>query len=84
MAILKVNVLDSVDVSDLFYFSARGGGRGSPRHREGGGSVFLLKNARRGVSRKGSGRGAGRVSAANCGIGGGLNFFFFGAEMSTE
>ena len=34
-----------VDVSDIFYFfSARGGGRGSLRHRDGGGGVdFLLK-----------------------------------------
>ena len=36
-----------VDVSD-FFFSARGGGRGSPRRREGAGGRFFIENSRRG------------------------------------
>ena len=52
---------------------APGGGRGS---------VFLLKNARRGVSRRGRGRWAGRVSVANwrIGGGGGAKYFFPGPK----
>ena len=60
-----------VDISDIFYFfSARGGVGGSPRHSGGGGSVFIQNPTRGGVSR-GRGRGAGRVNAANWGIWGG-------------
>ena len=61
-----------MDVSDIFsFFSARGGGRGSPR-RQGGGDRL-----------GGSRRGAGRVSAANWGNfggGGGLSIFFSGPK----
>ena len=48
----------------------------------GGGGRFLIENPRRGVSRRGRGRGAGRVSAANCGIarGGGAIYFFSGPK----
>ena len=57
-----------VDVSDIFYFfSARGGGRVSPRRRAGWGDRFFIENPRRG-GEAGRGRGAGRVSAANWGI----------------
>ena len=55
-----------------------------------GGIVFVIENPRRGggCSRRGRGRGAGRVSAANWGIFGGggrerLNIFFE-AETSTK
>ena len=59
-------------VSDIFIFSARGRGRGSPRRREGGRGVgFLLENPRGGgVSKEGVG-GARRVFAGNLGRGGG-------------
>ena len=56
----------------FLFFSARGGGRGSPRHQEGGGDPFFIENPKRGgggVFRRG--RGAGRVSAVNWGIWGG-------------
>ena len=69
----------------FFIFSARGGGRGSLRRREGG-SIFI-ENPRRGFSRRGRGRGAGRVSAGELGeFGGGEGgyIFFFGAEMSHQ
>ena len=58
---------------------------GSPRRR-GGGDRFLLKLPGGGVSRRGRGRGAGRVSATNWGIlwGGGANFFLFRGETSTK
>ena len=66
------------------FFLLGGGGRGSPRRREGRrGSVFI-ENPRRGVLQDRRGREAGRVSAADWGISGGLNIFFFGAEMSTK
>ena len=67
----------------FIFFSARGGGRGSPRPPGGGGVRFLMKNPRRGSPRRGRGRGAGRVSAANWGFGGGggLNFFFRGRNV---
>ena len=50
-----------MDVSDIFIFSARGRGKGSPRRREGPGGRFLLKIAGGGggVSRAGGGRGGG-------------------------
>ena len=73
-----------MDVSDIFYvFSARGGGSGSPRRQEGE-VRFSTANPRRWVSRRERGRGAGRVSAANCVKGGGSKLFFFGAEMSSK
>ena len=60
----------------IFFCSGREGGvRGAGR----GGGRLLIENPRRGVSRKGRGRGARRVSAANWEIargGGGLNIFF--------
>ena len=58
----------SVDVSDIF----PGRGRGSPSARKGG-VQFWIENPRRGgSSRRGGGRGAGRVSVRNlCGGGGG-------------
>ena len=67
----------------FLFFSARGGGRGSPRRWEGGGLNFLLKTpARGGVFRRG-GAEAGRVSAANWGSGGGggLHIFFRGRKV---
>ena len=60
---LKKNNL--ADVSDIFCFFLLGG-RGSPRPRGGRGGVdFLLKIPEGVVSRRGRGRGAGRVSAPN-------------------
>ena len=63
-----------MDVSDILYFlSARGGGRWSSRCREGGVGFFFFffeKFEDGGVSKKGRGRGAGRMSAANWGLGG--------------
>ena len=50
----------------FFIFLCSGRGNGSPR-RGGGGDRFLLKTGGV-VSRRGRGRGAGRVSAANWGI----------------
>ena len=65
-----------VDVSDILNFlSARGGGKGRVRGIPGGGGGF---------SRRGRGRGAGRVSAANWGIGGGLNIFFRGRNVHRD
>ena len=60
-------------------------GRGS-RGARGGGLAFFTENPRRGgVSRRGRGRGAGRVSASNWGIwGGGLNIFFRGRNVHQE
>ena len=57
-----------------------GGVRGAGR----GGLDFFIENPRRGFSRRGRGRGAGKVSAANWGIwggGGGLNIFFRGRNV---
>ena len=69
----------------FFIFSARGGGWGSPRRREGWGIGFFIENPRRegGFFRTG---GAGRVSAANWGEfwGGGLNIFFRGRNVHQE
>ena len=46
--------------------------------------MCLFRSLRTGGGlQEGRGRGAGRVSAANWGMGGGLNIFF-GAEMSTK
>ena len=44
------------------FFSARGGGRGSPRRREGGDVDFYWKSQEGGVFRRGRARGAGRVT----------------------
>ena len=48
----------------------------------GGGGIFLLKIPGGGVSRRGRGRGAGRVSAVNWRIwgGGGAKYFFSGPK----
>ena len=62
----RVKIL--VDVSDIYIFSARGRGRGSPRRQEGAGSVFFLKIP--------------GGSAGNFG-GGGLNIFL-GAEIPNK
>ena len=69
-----------VDVSDIFYFfSARGGGRGSPRLWEGGRDRFLIENPRRGgVSRTEDGRGLQRIGE----LGGvGAKYFFRGQNV---
>ena len=68
-----------VDVSDIFFFSAWGRGRGSPRRR-GVGGRFLFENPRRGVSLLGP-RGREGVWA-NWGIwvGGGAKYFFLGPK----
>ena len=73
-----------VDVSEIFYFfSAQGGGRGSPRHEgRGGGVGFFIENPR-----KGGGFEEGEGFGANWGIcegRGGAKYFFGGAETSTK
>ena len=74
-----------MDVSDIFVFSARERGRGSPRHREGGGDRFSIENPRKwGGGSPGRGPRGWGGSAANWGIGGGGLNFFFRAEMSTK
>ena len=53
----------------------------------GGGGRFLLKIPGGGVSRRGGAEGAGRVSAANWGFGGGgggLNIFFRGRNVHQD
>ena len=71
-----------MDVSDIFIFSCRGRGRGSPRRQEGGGQ-FLIENPRGGGVFQERGRGgggaegAGRVSAGNLG-GRGAKYFVSG------
>ena len=74
-----------VDVSDIIYFFCSGRGKGE--FETPGGDRFFIENPRRGGgSRKGRGRGAGRVSAANWGtfLGrGGLNSFL-GAKPSAK
>ena len=74
-----------MDVSIFSIFSARGRGRGSPK-RWRGGDDFLLKIPGGGGSPRwvgAGGRGARRVFAGNL-EGGGLNIFFFGAEIPTK
>ena len=71
-----------VDVSDIFnFFSARGGGRGSPRAPRGGGVGFLLKIPRGGggVSRRGRGR-EGVCGELGIFGGGGAKYFFSGPK----
>ena len=63
-----------MDVSDFFFFLlGEGEGESEAPGREGGGDRFFIENPRRGggASRRGRGRGAGRVSAANWGNFGG-------------
>ena len=63
-----------VDVSDFIFFSARGRGKGSPRSREGGRTIFYW-NSQEGGS-------PSRVEGV-CGKfgGGGLNIFFSGPKL---
>ena len=65
-----------VDVSDIFIFLLRGEEGGVRGDREGGVGLFLIENPRKGwgVSRRGGGEGAGRVSTD---LGGGAKYFFF-------
>ena len=63
------SVLGSVDVSDIFYFSCLGEGKGESGPTGRGEVSFVLKIL-------GGGGGAGRVSAENLAGGGGLNIFF--------
>ena len=78
-----------MDVSDIFYFfSVRGGWRGSPRCQQRG-SVLLLKiPGGRGVFREGGGgRGAGRGvcgELGNFGGGGGAKYFFRGRNVHQD
>ena len=62
-----------VDVSNIFYFSARGKGKGSPRRQEGWGVGFLLKIPRGGggSSRRRGGAKGQKGVAGNLGGGGG-------------
>ena len=74
-----------MDVSDIFYFllgKGEGGVRGAGR--AGGVRFFLSKNARRGSPGGGGGKGLEGVCGEFGNWGGGLNFFFFGAAMSTK
>ena len=65
-----------VSIFSIFFCSRRG--KGESEAPRGGGSIFVEIPMRGGFS-----RGAGKVSAANWEMGGGLNIFF-GAEMSTK
>ena len=73
------------------YFLLGGRGKGSPRPKGWGVSVFI-ENPRRGggvlpgEGAGGGGRRGGTVSAVNFGGGGGVAnfFFFFGAEVPTN
>ena len=68
-----------VDVLDIFYFFLFGEGEGPG---VGGGEIgFFIENPRRGgVSRRGRGRGAGRVELGEF-FGGGLNIVFRGRNV---
>ena len=66
----------------LFFLCSRWGKEES--EAPGGGLIFI-ENPRRGVSRRERGRGAGRVSAANWGIGGrGAKYSFRGRNVQRE
>ena len=66
----------------LFFFSARGGGRGSPRPPGGGVAEFLLKIPEGGGVSRRRGRGAGRcLQRIGDFWGGGLNIFFRGRNV---
>ena len=72
-----------VDVSDIFYFFFSGGGEGGVRVARKG--VGFIENPRRGVSsRRGGGRGTGRVSAGEFGGGGGDSYFFRGPNSYQD
>ena len=70
-----------MDVSDTFYFSARGRGRGSSRRQEGTGARFSIENPRRGGGGLPPQRGGGPEGLGGClrGIwrGGGWAKYFF-------
>ena len=71
-----------VDVSDVFFFSARGRGRGSPGQQAGGESVFFFKlkvPGGGGVSQEGWERGGRELVCWEFG-GGGQIFFFSGPK----
>ena len=73
-----------VDVSDIFYFSPRGRGRGVRGAWRGGGGVgFPLKIPGEGSPVGFGGGGVARGCEAVCVLGGGLNFLFW-AEMPTK
>ena len=71
----NITCIDSVDVSEIFYFFLFGGGgrgRGSPGQQGGGGSVFSIENPRGGGSlMRGGARGLGGCLQ---GLGGGALF----------
>ena len=73
----------------VFFWGALGGSRGSPRRRPGGGEEgVFIENRRGGVSPgrerpKGPGGRLRRIGEL-INLGRGLNFFFFGPEMSTK
>ena len=72
-----------MDVSNIFYFFLLEGGEGGVRGAGRGGKFgFLLKSQERGggLQEGRGGRGAGRVSAANWGWGGGAKYFFSGPK----
>ena len=75
-----------MDVSDIFYFFLLGEGEWGSSRRQDGGDPFFIENPRRGGGGFRRDRGAGRVSAANWGIGGGggLNIFFRGKVMRQQ
>ena len=71
-----------VDVSDIFYFSARGDGR--EESEAPGGGLVKIPEGGGGLQEGGEGlSGREGVSAANWGMGG-AKYFFFGAEMSAK
>ena len=68
-----------VDVSIFFIFSARGGGRGSPRRQEGGGIGFFFLKSQEGGGGFQRGREGVCSESGNLG-GGGAKFFFSGPK----
>ena len=73
-----------MDVSDIcYFFSARGGARGSPRRREGEGD-FLLKIPGGGGLQEERAEGPGGRLRRIWELGGGGLSIFCGAEMSTR
>ena len=73
---------------DIFYFSARRRGKGSPGRQARGGVVFCLLKIPKGgggVLQRGGARGTrGREGVCGEFGGGGLIFIFFGAEMPAK
>ena len=74
-----------MDVSDIFYFSAQGKGRGSPRRQERGGRFFVesLKGGG-GVPGEGPRGPRGRKGVCWEFRGRGAKYFFGGAEIPTK